>query len=114
MFLRIPQYIFKQTSFQNKSPCALVALNTFNTAILSYACIELYKTTLGRWISDFNLFRSDAAMPGGNTEIFLGDGTTKTCGHDCDQAHLVSWFTCNKRVTADASSNPPVSRLKLL
>ena len=53
-------------------------------------------------------------MPGGNTEIFLGDGTTKTCGHDCDQAHLVSWFTCNKRVIADASSNPPVSCLKLL
>ena len=47
-------------------------------------------------------------------KFFLGDGTTKTCGHDCDQAHLVSWFTCNKRVIADASSNPPVSCLKLL
>ena len=29
-------------------------------------------------------------------------------------AHLVSRFACNARVIVDASSNPPVSRLKLL
>ena len=29
-------------------------------------------------------------------------------------AHLVSRFACDTRVIVDASSNPPVSRLKLL
>ena len=29
-------------------------------------------------------------------------------------AHLVCRFACNTRVIVDASSNPPVSRLKLL
>ena len=47
-------------------------------------------------------------------KVFASIGVASTLGVLGWLAHLVSRFACNTRVIVDASSNPPVSRLKLL